>query len=236
MKRTVGQVLLSLTLCACLNAYDSIPADTTPPTDDGESLPILAAPPVLFSTIAAQTAALHRAQMLAGCKVAPVPDIDDPEALTFERDAESAPVDLGGLMPSMARALESFKELVNSLGGTFDLKSAYRPPAYQAHLQAVWLKWVKELRNNHTVGCRALREEVGAEFKRHQLLPGQEPVTSSDHTLGLAFDAAVAMPRSARLNRRRVSVDRLAVLSGITRPNSRRDPVHFKLLPEHSGF
>jgi hypothetical protein len=94
------------------------------------------------------------------------------------------------------------------------------------------MKWVKELRNNHATGCRALREEVGAEFKRHQLLVRQQPSPASDHALGLAFDAAVALPRGARINRKRVTVDKLASLAGVKRPNSRRDPVHFKLLPE----
>ncbi len=121
--------------------------------------------------------------------------------------------------------------MVTSLGGTFELKSAYRPPAYQAHLHEVWVKWVKELRNNRSSGCRALREEVGAEFSRHQLLVKQQPVPASDHSLGLAFDAAVAMPRAARLNGKRVTVDKLAALAGMKRPDSRRDPVHFKLLP-----
>ena len=174
--------------------------------------------------------------MLAGCKVAPLPEIEDAEALAFERDAEPAVVGLQGLMPTMAQALESFRELVNSVGGTFDLKSAYRPPAYQAHLHELWVKRVKELRNNRTSGCRGLREEVGAEFARHQLLLRQQPVTSSDHALGLAFDAAVAMPHSARLNRRRVTVDKLALMAGVKRPNSRRDPVHFKLLPDRPGI
>jgi hypothetical protein len=64
------------------------------------------------------------------------------------------------------------------------------------------------------------------------LLARQQPVPASDHAVGLAFDAAVALPRAARLNRKRVTVDRLAALAGIKRPNSRRDPVHFKLLPE----
>ncbi|HEX4278968.1 MAG TPA: hypothetical protein VHZ74_26615 [Bryobacteraceae bacterium] len=181
-------------------------------------------------------ASVRRAQMLAGCKVAPLSEIEDAEALAFEKDAESAAVDVAGLMPTMAQALESFKELVNAVGGTFELKSAYRPAAYQAHLHEVWVKWVKELRNNRTSGCRALREEVGAEFVRHQLLVRQQPVTTSDHALGLAFDAAVAMPHAARLNRRRVTVDKLALLAGIKRPNSRRDPVHFKLLPELPGI
>ena len=97
-------------------------------------------------------------------------------------------------------------------------------------LQATAL--VSPLRNNRTAGCQPLREEVRAEFKRHQLLARQQPVPASDHELGLAFDAAVAMPRAARVNRRRVTVDKLATLAGIRRPNGRRDPVHFTLLPQ----
>jgi hypothetical protein len=230
------QVFFFSIVCACLNASDTIPPDPSPTAMEEEVLPALPERAVSSSILNAQLASIRRAQMLAGCKVAPLPEIVDAEALTFEKDAEPAVVDLEGLMPTMAQALESFKELVNSVGGTFDLKSAYRPPAYQAHLQEVWVKWVKELRNNRTSGCRALREEVGAEFARHQLLVRQQPVTSSDHTLGLAFDAAVAMPHAARLNRRRVTVDKLALLAGLKRPNSRRDPVHFKLLPDRPGI
>jgi len=42
------------------------------------------------------------------------------------------------------------------------------------------------------------------------------------------------MPHGARLNGKYAvtCVDKLAALAGIRRPNSRRDPVHFKLLPE----
>ena len=170
--------------------------------------------------------------MFAGCKVAPLPEIWDADVLAFEKNAETAPADVDDLRPDAAQALDALKEMVTSLGGTFELKSAYRPTAYQAHLHEVWVKWVKQLRNNRSSGCRALREEVGAEFARHQLLIRQQPVPASDHALGLAFDAAVAMPRGARLNGKRVTVDKLAVLAGIRRPNSRRDPVHFKLLVE----
>ena len=236
MYQTARQVFLLSIVCAGLHASDSIPASPSPTAMEEEALPALPERAVSSSILNAQLAFLRRAQMLAGCRVAPLPEIEDAEALAFEKGADSAVVDLQGLMPTMAQALESFKELVNSVGGTFDLKSAYRPPAYQAHLHEVWVKWVKELRNNRTSGCRALREEVGAEFVRHQLLVGQQPVTSSDHTLGLAFDAAVAMPHAARLNRRRVSVDKLALLAGVKRPNSRRDPVHFKLLPDRLGI
>jgi D-alanyl-D-alanine dipeptidase len=183
----------------------------------------------------AQMRNLHRIQMLAGCRVAPLSEIENPEALAFESNAESSPADVDGLMPDAAQALEMFTEMVTSFGGTIELKSAYRPPAYQAHLHEVWVKWVKELRNNRSAGCQALREETGAEFKRHQLLVKQQPVPVSDHTLGLAFDAAVAMPRGARLNRKRVTVDKVAALAGFRRPNSRRDPVHFTLLSQRSA-
>jgi hypothetical protein len=179
-----------------------------------------------------QLKSLHRALISSRCKVAQLTEIEDPEALAFEKNAEAGLTDIDGLMPETAQALDTFKDLVTSLGGTFELKSAYRPAAYQAHLHEVWVKWVKELRNNRTTGCRALREEVQAEFQMHQLLLRQQPVPLSDHALGLAFDAAVAMPRAARLNGKRVTVDKLAALAGIRRPNTRRDPVHFKLLPD----
>lgn len=160
------------------------------------------------------------------CSVAPLPEIVDAEAVRFEN--EDGP-DTGGLLPAMAQALEKFRKLVTSAGGTFDLKSAYRPLAYQEHLQQVWFKWMRELRFNRQPGCQALRAQVKEEFDRHKLMPTQMPVTDSDHTRGIAFDAAVLMPRLARLKRRRVSLDRLALQAGLRRPDIRHDPVHFKL-------
>jgi len=247
LHRIVKQVFLCSIVCTCLNAADSLSSVTAPSIIDSaaaieeapaaiqeeQALPILPAGAISPEVLDAQLSGLRRFQMLASCKVAPLPDIEDPEALAFEKNSESAAADVAELTPDTAQALNTFEDLVTSLGGTFDLKSAYRPPAYQAHLHDVWVKWVKELRNNHKPGCQALREEVGAEFKRHQLLIRQQPVPSSDHALGLAFDAAVAMPRAARLNRKRVTVDKLAALAGIRRPNSRRDPVHFTLVPQH---
>lgn len=168
--------------------------------------------------------------LTASCSVAPLPPIEDVEALTFESSADSdGAIDTAGLMPAMARALEKFRHMVLAAGGSFDLKSAYRPPAYQEHLQQVWFKWM-ELRRNREPGCTALRVEVNEEFSRHHLMPSQKPVTSSDHTRGLAIDVAVVLPRLARLQHRRVSLDRLAILAGLHRPDIRRDPVHFKLI------
>ncbi len=170
------------------------------------------------------------------CSVAPLPPVEDTEALTFENSADtSSAIDLEGLKPAMARALDKFRRMVLSAGGTFDLKSAYRPAAYQEHLQQVWYKWM-ELRRNREAGCQLLRAEVSDEFSRHHLMESQKPVTSSDHTRGLAFDAAVILPRTARLQHRRVSLDRLAVLAGLRRPDILRDPVHFKLVIAGSTF
>lgn len=235
MHQIIRQAVLFSIVCACLNADDSIASAPTVVVMEEEALPVMPERVISSSLLDAQLNSVRRAQMLAGCRITPLPEIVDAEALAFENDSESAAADVQGLMPTTAQALDNFKDMVTSVGGTFELKSAYRPPAYQAHLHEVWVKWVKELRNNRTAGCRALREEVGAEFKRHQLLVRQQPVTDSDHALGLAFDAAVAMPHGARLNRKRVTVDKLAILAGVKRPNSRRDPVHFKLLPERAG-
>lgn len=169
------------------------------------------------------------------CSISPLRDIQEPDALAFENGADAnGGIDLAGLQPAMARALERFRHLVLAVGGSFDLKSAYRPPAYQEHLQEVWYKWMV-IRRNHEPACQKLKAEVAEEFSRHRLMESQVPVSSSDHTRGLAFDAAVILPRFARLQRRRVSVDRLAVLAGLTRPDIRRDPVHFKLVLGRGG-
>jgi D-alanyl-D-alanine dipeptidase len=172
--------------------------------------------------------ALVGAQFSA-CSVVPLPPVVDADALTFEYGTGSdGPVNMTGLMPAMARALEKFQQMIAAAGGKFELKSAYRPPTYQAHLQDVWYKWM-EVRNNREPGCQGLRAQVEGEFSRHHLIESQKPVTSSDHTRGLAFDAVVVLPKVARVRRMRVSLDRLALLSGIRRPDILRDPVHFKL-------
>ena len=201
LHRTVSLLFLLSIICTSLIAAESLPSVTAPAAViapaaiEEETLPVLPVRAISSAILDAQLNSLRRSRMLAACKVAPLTEIWDPEVLAFEENAETAP-DVDDLRPDAAQALDTLKEMVTSLGGTFELKSAYRPPAYQAHLHEVWVKWVKELRNNHSSGCRALREEVGAEFARHQLLVKQQPVPASDHSLGLAFDAAVAIPRA----------------------------------------
>lgn len=164
------------------------------------------------------------------CDVAPLAGITDPAALDFEmRSGAGDALERSGLTRPTARALARFERLVTAVGGAIGLRSAYRPAAYQAHLQAVWDKWVKELRDNREPACDELRAQVGREFERHGLLESQRPASISDHTRGLAFDARVSLPAKAKYRRRLVTVDKLARLSGIFRPVAASDPVHFRL-------
>jgi hypothetical protein len=235
--RLLHGVFSYLIVCGCLTAAESTPLSAVPAADElsGSSdtlanLPMVQRVPLL-SLGTTPSAIVHLLQPVPSCSVAMLPEIEDPEALAFENGTSAdGAVNLGGLSPAMGRALARFRQLVTSVGGSFELKSAYRPPAYQAHLQAVWFKWMLELRTNREPACQLLRAQVGDEFERHNLMGSQKPVTSSDHTRGLAFDAIVVMPRTARLKKRRVSLDRLALLAGIERPDIRRDPVHYKLV------
>ena len=140
-----------------------------------------------------------------------------------------AEVDTSGLTQATASALERLRQMVTSIGGRFELKSAYRPPEYQEHLQAVWDKW-KTLKHNRQKDCQELRTQVAEEFTRHHLLETQRPVSNSDHTRGVGIDAALVLPAGARWKRRRTSLDRLAKSVGFQRPDIRHDPVHFRLL------
>jgi hypothetical protein len=164
------------------------------------------------------------------CSIAPLPEIHDREALEFEANVGSpSVVDLDGLTPATSRALTRFQNVVAMAGGTIVLTSAFRPSAYQDHLQAVWDKQMR-LRNNYEPGCMELKAAVDEEFTRHELLITQRPVPVSDHTLGIGFDAAIVMPPRARLKRRRVTLDSLARSAGVQRPAVRSDPVHFRLV------
>jgi hypothetical protein len=167
---------------------------------------------------------------LPPCTVAAIPAITDPDALEFEsKKGSDAVVDTGNMNRAAAKALTKLQGLVGKAGGSVDLKSAYRPPAYQAHLQAVWDRW-SELRDNDQPQCQDLKAQVQQEFTEHHLLLTQRPANSSDHTRGLAFDALVSLPQQARLAKRRVTLDYLARLSGVRRVDILHDPVHFKFI------
>ena len=165
----------------------------------------------------------------AVCSVAPLDPITDPDAQNLEAGVTPS-VDISRMKRAAAAALDRFQSNVSAAGGTIILKSAYRPAAYQKHLQNVWHKWMDELRQNDEPGCQDLRTQVEEEFTRHCLIETQPPVAVSDHTRGLAFDAMVDLPGGARLGRRRVTLDLLARLSGLLRPAIVTDPVHFKFV------
>jgi D-alanyl-D-alanine dipeptidase len=161
------------------------------------------------------------------CSFAALEPIEDAAAQEFEAGAS---LDISGMRHGAARALEQFQSRVESVGGTLILKSAYRPAAYQRHLQNVWHAWMNQLRDNQEPGCQELRTQVGDEFTRHHLIETQHPVAESDHTRGLAFDALVNLPVRARTRNRRVTLDRLARRVGLLRPAIVADPVHFKYI------
>ena len=74
-------------------------------------------------------------------------------------------IDLTGLTPATSRALTRFQRVVGSAGGDLWLTSAYRPPAYQEHLQSVWDKWA-ELRDNQQPGCQKSEDGGGGRIRR----------------------------------------------------------------------
>jgi hypothetical protein len=238
------RLLGCITLCTCLaGAQSNIPTEAAPaasPQASSSWLDVLWSLPVirLFAPLwnagepelpSAPEASIPAA-LLPPCTIAAIPAITDSDALAFEANADStAVVDRGDLMPGTAKALTRLESLVDRVGGTVDVKSAYRPPAYQAHLQAVWDKW-QDVRNNDQPQCQQLKADVQQEFSRHHLIATQRPVNSSDHTRGLAFDALVSLPQPARLQRRRVTLDLLARMSGVRRVDILHDPVHFKFV------
>ena len=174
-------------------------------------------------------AAAEPLQPVETCPVAPLDPIEDPAAKQLEASVGFGEVvDVSEMVPAAARALDRFESTVAGVGGTIILKSAYRPAAYQEHLQNVWYKWMTELRYNRNPACQDLRAQVEEEFMRHHLIETQHPVAVSDHTRGLAFDATVDLPSDARLGRRRITLDSLARLAGLRRPAIAADPVHFK--------
>lgn len=74
------------------------------------------------------------------CKVPPLSPITDSLALEFE--AQNGKVaDVTRLTQAMTLTYNDFKSRIQISGGQLKLSSAYRPPAYQLHLQEVWIKW-----------------------------------------------------------------------------------------------
>ena len=128
-----------------LTQPQEVPAATqpAPPSDDSSwRIPWLR----LLASLVQSTPsnpAIAIAQPGNGCPVEPLDPIDDVSAQLLERSVDSGEVvDLSGMSPAAAGALERFKHSVAAAGGKIVLKSAYRPATYQQHLQNVWYKWI----------------------------------------------------------------------------------------------
>ena len=149
------------------------------------------------------------------CPVPPLTPITDPAAQNFENGNT---VDETGLNAAMTAALACLRAAAGAAGGAITVNSAFRPPAYQAHLREVWDRW-NDLRNRREQECQDLRTQVQQEFQRHGLLLSQRPAAASAHTRGEAFDANWNLPAGT-------NIDTLAAGCGLQRPFA-NDPVHF---------
>lgn len=153
---------------------------------------------------------------LRTCQVPPLTPITDPTALNFEAGNT---VDTDDLQANMQTALDCVQAAVADAGGTVTVSSAYRPPAYQAHLREVWDKW-RLLRDRREPECADLRTQVQQEFNRHGLLLTQQPASpNGPHTQGAAIDMRSSLPIAQFLN--------IANGCQLTRPLPATDPVHF---------
>lgn len=250
LARALGVLSVSCWCLGGLPAHASIPRNTASPIPTTRAFPatpalpwwktLLALPKAVFEPeqwgSLWQPAPTEEMSLVAllpppppPCLVEPLSPMEDPEALAFEAE-QGAAVHVAGLTPPTRRAMFRFEHAVEAVGGTFTVTSAYRPAAYQEHLQQVWDKWVWALRDNPDPSCGELRARVEQEFIEHGLLDTQRPVAFSDHTKGVGFDAAVTLPELLPRKRRAATpVDQLAQLCGLVRPAPVQDRVHFRL-------
>ena len=153
-----------------------------------------------------------------GLVTPPPPAVCSVDVLT-PYDPDPYPLDIDNLTPRMQTALQCLQTAIANNGGTSNVESAYRPPAYNQHLIDVWNKWVRELRNNTNPACQTLRADVQAHIGRHELLVSQPPVLNSLHTQGEAFDLTSSLPYA--------NLDALTQGCQVYRNIPVRDPVHF---------
>lgn len=154
------------------------------------------------------------------CQIPPLQPITDPTALLFENGQT---IDTDDLTSNMKTALDCFKNSVTNSGGNFILSSAYRPPAYQVHLQEVWDKWQK-LKDRLEPECQDTKSEVEKEFLKHHLVSTIRPAgPNGHHCKGIAIDVGI---RNANLPLN--TVIGLAAGCNLFRPFPQKDPVHFE--------
>ncbi len=147
------------------------------------------------------------------CPVPHLTPLTDPLAIRMEGGDN---VIMEGLTPGMQQAVDCFDDEVFNAGGTLTITSAYRPPQYNQHLREVWDRYRDLTRRPLDPACNTLREEITAEFQRHNLRvrPGTR------HSTGIAIDATIS-PET-------LDEDTVANNCNLYRPFP-NDPVHFEL-------
>ena len=127
--------------------------------------------------------------------------------------------DEAGLTPGTQTALNCLRAAVNANGGTFRLRSAYRPASYQTHIREVYDKY-QIVRGWPEGRCSAVRTNVMAEWRRHAPF-GARPARNSLHSSGRAFDANWGTLNAG------ATIDDLARGCNLSRPLPSRDRTHF---------
>jgi hypothetical protein len=166
---------------------------------------------------------------LSSCPVQSLAPVIDVLSQQFEASANpntcQGLVDKTHLTPTMQAALTCM-ENVTAMGSSLPVTSAYRPPAYQAHLLEVWTKW-RQLRNDNTPQCNSLKSKVQTEATNHCLLGlATAPAgPTGSHAQGKAFDLGFPFPIEAE-----ALLDSYAATCGLGHPMPFSDKVHFQQL------
>jgi hypothetical protein len=159
---------------------------------------------------------IHLLCEVDSCPVPPLAPVTDPVALEHESGRYANEPDVENLSERVRSGLTCILQRSNGLGANAKASSGFRPAAYQAHLREVWDKW-QELKNNGEERCRLTKQQVAAEWVRHELV--RRPVLFSNHSAGNAVDIKrVPAPHA----------DAIASACGMFRPEPNNDPVHFQ--------
>ena len=150
------------------------------------------------------------------CPVAALQSITDPVAREHEEGRYVRNPDMDNVTVQVRAGAACVVQTTAGFQATARITSGFRPPAYQAHLREVWDKW-KQLVNNSTESCRAIKMEVQAHWVKHGLV--RQPVRNSNHSSGGAVDIAGVPAAQA---------DLIAAECNMFRPEPVEDPVHFQ--------
>lgn len=152
------------------------------------------------------------------CAVPPLTPIEDfgLEAVEFENRTDRWEI---GPRFQLGTELSCLQRAITNAGGSWNTQrgSAYRPTGYQQHMREVWDTW-QEIRDRRESECRALRNVVQAESRKHRM--AYPPAVNSLHERGLAFDLPISNLADA-------DIDVAASTCGLYRFDPVGDRFHF---------